>query len=144
MEKPDIKKEVIFNFTQLYYMYFIEKMERINNYMVSEKNYPMALSELNQRFNELNYTIAHFDKKLYEDIYNLIEENRALINEYQGIEQTRRLNRKDKPIILNAKAVIIEEKMNVLYRLIMETIDRMDMLLKKVKIDDNKAIYQDI
>lgn len=140
--KQERKQEIIYNFAELYYIFFINKMERINDYMTTDLNYPMALSFLTQRFNELNYTIKSYDITLYDRILSEIHQCKVLIEEFEDLTNNRKINRKLKVEMLRKSGHIIGDKINALYMLIMEGIDRMNMLLKKGEIDNTLAVYK--
>lgn len=139
----ETKKEITYNYNEFYYMQIIiPRMERINEYLISDKNFPFALEEFNHWFIELGYEIETFDVKIYKRLEDNIKECELLIVDYDKIIKNRQLSRKEKPIMLKEIEDKIRFKLNCIYRLIMESQDKLNMFLKKEKKDSiDLAVY---
>ncbi len=141
--KMDQKKEVIYNFNELYYIFLIQRLERINVYLISERNYPYALEEFKHWFLEISYEIKEHISPLYNVLKEQIDEADFLITEYDKIHNDRKLKRREKISVLLDNEIKIKYKMNTIYVLIMECIDRLNMFFRKGTSDgDILPIYK--
>jgi len=136
------KKEITYNFNELYYIFLISRLERINVYLISDKNYMFALEEFKHWFIELSYEIKENIPPLYKTLTESLEEGEFLINEYDKTKNNRSIHRKIKEPMLSEIELKLKYKMNTIYILMMEAIDRLNMFLRKENSTGHlKAIY---
>ena len=92
--------------------------------------------EFKHWFIELRYEIKENLPTLLDILSNEIEEAEVLITEYDKIKNDRSINRKLKYPKMAELELKLKYKMNMIYVLMMEAIDRLNMFLKKGNNDD--------
>ncbi|HEC72696.1 MAG TPA: hypothetical protein ENI36_03730 [Thermoplasmatales archaeon] len=137
-----MKKEIIdWQFNDLFYRILVDQLNTIRYHMIYTKNYKSAFEELVQIFNNMSYAIMTHDfktdtkdKKRYDVLIDMMNETEKAIYNYE-MAKYRKMPRLHRAKLLTKYRRLAVTKIYEFHRLIMSTIDEMNMLFKRREKD---------
>ena len=134
------EKIIKWQFAEGYYKYLLEKMRRIDYYLLSSM-YAEAFRELKQIFIQINGPISNHNKDLYFKLSELLATIDQVNNNYQNAMLNREQSMQHLRIATKLK-IKLEVCIYDFYMTLFKTIDDLNMLFPKDKKDNRLPIYQ--
>lgn len=142
MNNAESREQIEYNFNIDYYKFFIMFMLRFNSFVTEDKNYKMALKELELRVSELNHSIHKFSEEEKVNIEFEIKNCKDLIAEFENVENDRHIKHKEKPELLSKIGFEVERELFKIYSHLLGVMDRMNMIFKKETKDNRADIFK--